>query len=43
MFTFCFLLKDIVAELDCVIEEVVDAAVKEVANAGANYAAAALT
>ncbi|XP_023147479.2 germinal-center associated nuclear protein [Amphiprion ocellaris] len=35
--------EDIMAELDCVIEEVVDAAVREVADAGASYATAALT
>ncbi|XP_069554900.1 germinal-center associated nuclear protein [Brachyistius frenatus] len=34
--------EDIVAELDCVIEEVVNAAVREVADAGANYATTAL-
>ncbi|XP_037343746.2 germinal-center associated nuclear protein [Pungitius pungitius] len=34
--------EDIAAELDCVIEEVVGAAVREVADAGASYAAAAL-
>ncbi|XP_068428671.1 germinal-center associated nuclear protein isoform X2 [Clinocottus analis] len=35
--------EDIMAELDCVIEEVVGAAVREVAAAGASYAATALT
>lgn len=30
------------AEVDCVIEEVVEAAVREVADAGASYATAAL-
>ncbi|KAM4558443.1 germinal-center associated nuclear protein [Odontesthes bonariensis] len=34
--------EDIVAELDCVIEEVVEAAVREVADAGASYAITAL-
>lgn len=37
------LVQDIVAELDSVIEEVVEAGVKEVADAGVSYAAAALT
>ncbi|XP_074514474.1 germinal-center associated nuclear protein [Sebastes fasciatus] len=35
--------EDIMAELDCVIEEVVGAAVREVADAGACYAATALS
>lgn len=34
--------EDIMAEVDCVIEEVVEAAVREVADAGASYATAAL-
>lgn len=35
-------LQDIMAELDCVIEEVVEATVREVADAGASYATTAL-
>lgn len=31
------------AELDCVIEEVVEAAVREVANTGSSYVTTALT
>ncbi|XP_041806149.1 germinal-center associated nuclear protein isoform X2 [Chelmon rostratus] len=34
--------EDVIAVLDCVIEEVVEAAVREVADAGASYATAAL-
>lgn len=39
---FGSLLQDVMAVLNCVIEEVVEAAVREVANAGASYATTAL-
>ncbi len=38
----CFLLQDVMSVLDCVIDVVVEAAVREVADAGASYATAAL-
>lgn len=39
---FCCVPQDVTAVLDCVIEEVIEAAVTEVAHAGASYATTAL-
>lgn len=39
---FCCLLQDVTAVLDGIIEEAVEAAVREVAHAGAAYATTAL-